>query len=144
MISKRLLCNLTQLICNGVNFLHIKLYCYAEKPVCAKLITLTERCKREINYPFILQNVRYNDKKKFKIKLIDLNETCFHATLIFFWGGGGGVRQTVGDNLCFMEGTDRSDASPASAAVENECSYDYVLSIILLDVDIYSPRGVML
>ena len=43
-----------------------------------------------------------------------------------------------------MGGTDRSDASPASATVENECSYDYALSISLLDVDIYSPRGVML
>ena len=34
-----------------------------------------------------------------------------------------------------MEGTDSSGASPASAAVENEWSYDYALSISLLDVD---------
>ena len=33
-----------------------------------------------------------------------------------------------------MEGTDRSGATPASAAVGNEWSYDCALSISLLDV----------
>jgi len=35
----------------------------------------------------------------------------------------------------FTYGTDRSGVSPASAAVENEWSYDYALSISVLDVD---------
>jgi len=35
----------------------------------------------------------------------------------------------------FMEGTDRSGAPPASAAVGNEWNYDCALSISLLDVD---------
>ena len=44
----------------------------------------------------------------------------------------------------FMEGTERNGASPVSAAVENDWSYDYALTISLVNVDgahLFTDRG---